>query len=82
MKIRYPTEEEIRNRAHQIYLERGCEGGHEISDWLQAEYELMQLPTHKIAELDPPKGRSYRKTLVGLVRAAFSVVGGGSTPRH
>jgi len=82
MKIRYPTEEEIRNRAYQIFLERGCEGGHDISDWLQAEYELMQLPIHKIAELEPPKGKVCRRTLVGLVRAAFSMVGGGSAPRR
>jgi hypothetical protein len=53
MKVNYPTEEQIQARAHQIYLERGCEPGHDIDDWLQAEYELMQLPTQKIAELDP-----------------------------
>jgi hypothetical protein len=53
MKVNCPTEEQIRARAHQIYMERGCEPGHDIDDWLQAEYELMQLPISKIAELDP-----------------------------
>ena len=30
----------IRERAHEIYLARGGEGGSEIEDWLQAESEL------------------------------------------
>ena len=35
-----PTAEEIRERAHQIYLQRGMERGQELDDWLQAEREL------------------------------------------
>jgi len=45
-----------------------------VDDWLQAEYELLQLPLRKIAEIDPPpllKGRSAKKSLVNLVRAAM-----------
>jgi Protein of unknown function (DUF2934) len=38
-----PTEEQIRERAYEIYLARGCETGHEISDWLAAEHELVEL---------------------------------------
>ncbi len=34
------TEEVIRMRAHQLYEERGCEPGHELDDWLQAEAEI------------------------------------------
>ena len=37
---RLPTEEEIRNRAYELYLARGGEGGHEREDWEQAEREL------------------------------------------
>ena len=33
-------EQEIRIRAHEIYLQRGGEPGHELEDWLQAESEL------------------------------------------
>ena len=33
-------EEQIRLRAHQIYLERGQEPGRDLDDWLQAEREL------------------------------------------
>jgi hypothetical protein len=32
----------IRDRAYEIYLERGQEDGHELDDWLQAERELDQ----------------------------------------
>jgi hypothetical protein len=38
-----PTEGQIRERAYEIYLSGGCEAGHEISDWLAAERELVEL---------------------------------------
>ena len=34
------SEQEIRRRAYEIYLERGAEPFHELEDWLQAEREL------------------------------------------
>ncbi len=34
-------EEQIRRRAHEIYLERGDADGSEIDDWLQAEREIQ-----------------------------------------
>ncbi len=33
--------EQIETRAHEIYLARGAEAGHELDDWLQAEREIM-----------------------------------------
>lgn len=35
-----PTEQDIRERAYQIYLERGRQPGHDVDDWFQAEREL------------------------------------------
>jgi hypothetical protein len=73
-KINYPTEEQVRARAYQLFLERGGRHGHDADDWLQAEYELVQLPVQKIAELDttPPKRKEKRKlALVNLVQAAM-----------
>lgn len=35
-----PTIEEIRARAHEIFLARGNRPGDAMSDWLQAEREL------------------------------------------
>jgi hypothetical protein len=35
-----PSQEEIRRRAYEIYLERGGLPGRELEDWLQAEREF------------------------------------------
>jgi hypothetical protein len=35
-------QEEIRRRAHEIYLERGEQPGCALDDWLQAERELQR----------------------------------------
>jgi|SRR5581483_2534959 len=37
-----PSEDEIRNRAYQLYLERGGGHGMHFDDWLQAEKELKK----------------------------------------
>lgn len=36
------AEEQIRERAHQIFLARGCAPGNELDDWLRAEQELKR----------------------------------------
>jgi hypothetical protein len=33
-------DDEIARRAHELFKRRGCEPGHDIDDWLQAEREL------------------------------------------
>ena len=33
-------EQKIRNRAYEIYLQRGGQFGYELEDWLRAEREL------------------------------------------
>ena len=73
MKAQRPTHQEIAARAYQIFLERGCQHGHDRDDWLQAEYELMQLPVRKLAELPPPKqpqGKTKWPSLITVVKAA------------
>jgi hypothetical protein len=37
-----PRVDEIAARAHEIYLSRGAQAGHELDDWLQAEREIME----------------------------------------
>ena len=37
-----PSEEDIRRRAYQRYLERGGGHGMEFEDWLEAERELKR----------------------------------------
>ena len=69
-----PTHHEIAARAYQIYLERGRTSGHDMDDWLQAEYELMQLPVRELAKIEPgtaPKGKPRKQSVIDLVRAAM-----------
>jgi hypothetical protein len=40
--LRRPTNEEIRQRAHEIFLAQGGIPGRELDDWLQAEQELKR----------------------------------------
>jgi len=35
------AEEIIRNRAYQLFAERGYKHGHDVDDWLQAEAEVI-----------------------------------------
>lgn len=37
-----PTEEQIRQRAYEIYVEGGCQAGKELDHWLQAEAEFNE----------------------------------------
>lgn len=37
-------EERIRLIAYALYVERGCEGGHELEDWLRAEMQFDAQP--------------------------------------
>jgi DUF2934 family protein len=74
IKMNCPEEERVRVRAYQIYLERGGQPGHDMDDWLQAEYELLQLPVRKIAELNPSGhngGRRGKVALISLVHTAM-----------
>ena len=36
-----PTQDQIRERAYRLYLERGCQDGRALDDWLTAEMELL-----------------------------------------
>jgi len=40
---KFPTAEQIEKRAYELYLERGCEDGHDLTDWLAAQIELTGL---------------------------------------
>ena len=80
-KTSLPTQEQITARAYAIHLAHGSQPGHEVDDWLQAEYELLQLPIHEIAEIDaasPPdetrkRTRLKRSALVAMVQVALAL---------
>ena len=44
------SEQEIRRRAYEIYLQRGAQPGHELEDWLQAERELTTNQSNSPSE--------------------------------
>jgi hypothetical protein len=77
MNIQRPTHEEIARRAYELFLSRGGQHGFDRDDWLQAEYELMQLPVRKLAELEPPhparpKSKEQMPSLIEVVRKAMT----------
>jgi hypothetical protein len=38
------SDDPIAERAHEIYLERGCVDGFDCEDWFRAERELAAMP--------------------------------------
>jgi len=42
--------DEIRHRAFRLFQQRGCEEGHELEDWLEAESEVLCSPACEMAE--------------------------------
>jgi len=37
-----PIEQQIRQHAYELYEQRGRTDGHDLDDWLQAEYEIRR----------------------------------------
>lgn len=37
--------EQIAKRAYELYLERGCRQGCDVEDWVDAEREMLALPS-------------------------------------
>jgi len=61
---RSPTEDEIRTRAYELYLERNrCAGG-ALDDWLEAEAELWMKRSRPAASppVRRPAHRPRRRT--------------------
>lgn len=42
-------QESIRVRAYELFEQRGCEHGHDMEDWLQAEQEVTTVRTNRAA---------------------------------
>jgi hypothetical protein len=54
-----PSQDEIAQRAYELYLQRGSVPGHETDDWLQAEAELLaEAAQGEQREETPPARRS------------------------
>jgi hypothetical protein len=53
---KFPTAEQIEKRAYELYLERGCEDGHDLTDWLAAQIELSGLSEQSASPNARPAG--------------------------
>jgi hypothetical protein len=74
MKHKCLTDKEIDARAYQIHLESGRRHGHDLDDWLQAEYELMHMSVGELAKLTVPKtskAQREAKSIIEAVRTAM-----------
>lgn len=51
-----PSETQIQQRAYELFLERGCEHGRDVEDWLEAERELAEFAAdaEPLPELEEP----------------------------
>jgi hypothetical protein len=56
------TEELIRVRAYHLYENRGCEDGHDVDDWLQAEAEVFGKKPASPAESETKEGKRRAAT--------------------
>ena len=53
-----PTAEQIEVRAYELYLERDCEDGHDVADWLAAEKELTELSEQSVSGSEKSRAAS------------------------
>ena len=44
------TEDLIRNRAYQLYEQRGCEQGHDLDDWLSSRSGGIGEETQRVRD--------------------------------
>ena len=44
--------DEVRERAFCVFQLRGCEPGHELEDWLEAEHDVLFSPPCELAETE------------------------------
>ena len=52
MITRKPSHDEIAQRAFELYQRRGCQPGHEMEDWIEAQKQLS---------IEPAKAEGSRK---------------------
>ena len=64
-----PKREDIEERAYELYLECGCNGGHDLEHWLAAEEELRL----EHAQREPVARRRNKTVIAGAGSAQASV---------
>ena len=76
LKSPAPTHEQIQQRAYELFLERGCDPGTDVEDWLVAEKELTLEPAlaeSRIEEVRESEVKEPRLSLRTRIVAAGAV---------
>ena len=70
-----PTEEQIQDRAFELYLQRGGQHGGDLADWLEAEKQLIGalVPTS-----DTASGKKFIEKKKPLARGAAASAAEGT----
>jgi DUF2934 family protein len=55
-----PIEQQIQQRAHELYEQHGRTGDHDLDDWLQAEREIKGTQANAATSKEPLVGRRGR----------------------
>jgi Protein of unknown function (DUF2934) len=74
-EIKAPSEVEIQQRAYELFLERGCEPGRDVEDWLKAEQELTELVELTASETEELRPES-QEPIVRKKHAAAGLAAG------
>jgi hypothetical protein len=53
--VTVPTTEEIAVYAYGLFEARGCEHGHDVEDWLEAEHVLLTERAARLENAVPPQ---------------------------
>jgi hypothetical protein len=75
-----PTEEQIRARAYELFLERGQSAGDPVADWLQAERELIAraatiAPEPKSTPKPAPKPKAPAPRAAAMQHPSYTLRG-------
>ena len=54
--------------AHELYLRRGCEPGHDVEDWLNAERILLERTARSGSLARAPKAKKETRRIEGKLR--------------
>lgn len=66
-----PTQEEIAQRAYEIFVQRGRPQGRDLEHWLEAEAQLVSSRQHETEPVTQQKSGNIRIPTKTLARQQF-----------
>jgi hypothetical protein len=76
------SEEQIRERAHRIWMEEGCPHGRELEHWEQARQELEQEPGDGSRESSSELDRALADSFPASDPISFTPIAGVGGPEE